>query len=158
MCSERGYSGMKDNPQSTGKKSQQHSHLSLTREKLYELVWSKPMQHIAKEYGVSDRALAKLCARKQVPVPPRGHWAKVNSAQKVTRPRFLTSSQRKNQNRSPQNQRAPNPQKRKPTSLTHGKIEKRRLNKYSGILDAYCQMAFHIPSSLTAGVAIIVLE
>jgi hypothetical protein len=60
-------------------------HLSLTREQLYELVWSKPMQHIAKEYGVSDRAMAKLCARNQVPVPPRGYWAKKSSGQEVVR-------------------------------------------------------------------------
>ncbi len=48
-------------------------HLSLTREQLYELVWSKPMQHVAKDYGVSDRAMAKLCARNQVPDPPRDY-------------------------------------------------------------------------------------
>ena len=62
------------------------THLSLSREQLYELVWSKPMQHLAKEYGVSDRAIAKLCARKQVPFPPRGYWAKKNSGQKVVQP------------------------------------------------------------------------
>ena len=77
---------MKDNPQSTGKENQERSHLSLTRQQLYELVWSKPMHHLAKDYGVSDRAMAKLCARNQVPVPPRGYWAKKNSGQKVVRP------------------------------------------------------------------------
>jgi hypothetical protein len=58
----------------------------LTREQLYELVWSKPMQHIAKEYGVSDRGMAKFCARMQVPVPPRGYWARKNSSYKVVQP------------------------------------------------------------------------
>jgi len=62
------------------------TYLSLTREQLYELVWSKPMQHLAKDYGVSDRGLAKLCARNQVPVPPRGYWAKKASGQKVVQP------------------------------------------------------------------------
>ncbi len=62
------------------------AHLSLTREQLYELVWSKPMQHLAKEYGVSDRGMAKLCARMQVPVPPRGYWARKRSGYKVDRP------------------------------------------------------------------------
>ncbi|GEM_PF-3279753 len=33
------------------------AHHYLSREKLYELVWAKPMQHLAKEYGISDRAL-----------------------------------------------------------------------------------------------------
>ena len=77
---------MKDNHQSTGKENQKPSHLSLTREQLYELVWSKPMQHLAKDYGVSDRAMAKFCSRNQVPVPPRGYWAQKRSGQKVVRP------------------------------------------------------------------------
>jgi len=51
-------------------------HLRLNREELYQLVWSKPMQHVAKDYGISDRAMAKLCLRKQVPVPSRGYWAR----------------------------------------------------------------------------------
>ncbi len=76
---------MTDNPQSTGKENQVRSHLSLTREQLYELVWSKPIRHLVKDYGVSDRAMAKLCARKQVPVPPRGYWAKKSSGYKVIR-------------------------------------------------------------------------
>ena len=67
----------------------QHSHLRLSREQLYELVWVKPMQHLAKEYGVSDRALAKLCSRRQVPVPPRGYWAKKLSGGKVEQPKLL---------------------------------------------------------------------
>jgi hypothetical protein len=83
--SEKGFSGMKDNPQYSGE-NQERGHLSLTREQLYELVWSKPMQHLAKDYGVSDRAMAKLCARNQVPVPPRGYWAKKNSGYKVVQP------------------------------------------------------------------------
>jgi len=61
-------------------------HLSLTREQLYELVWSKPMRRLAKDYGVSDRAMAKLCARKQVPVPPRGYWARKSSGFRVVQP------------------------------------------------------------------------
>ena len=44
------------------------------------------MQHLAKDYGVSVRAMAKLCARNQVPVPPRGYWARKRSGYKVDRP------------------------------------------------------------------------
>lgn len=62
------------------------AHLYLKREELYDLVWAKPMQQLAKEYGVSDRALAKLCGRKQVPVPPRGYWARVSAGQKTNKP------------------------------------------------------------------------
>lgn len=52
------------------------THLNMTCQELYNLVWSKPMTKIAKDFGVSDRAVAKTCARRQVPVPPRGYWAK----------------------------------------------------------------------------------
>src|ERR1700728_814260 len=61
-------------------------HLRLSREELYQLVWSKPMQHLAKEYGISDRAMAKVCLRKQVPVPPRGYWAKKLAGGNVAKP------------------------------------------------------------------------
>ncbi len=33
-----------------------------TRQALYELVWSEPMQHLAKKFSISDRGLAKICA------------------------------------------------------------------------------------------------
>lgn len=48
---------------------------TLTREELYELVWSKPKTALAKEFGLSDVALGKACAAARVPVPPRGYWA-----------------------------------------------------------------------------------
>ncbi len=46
------------------------------REELYEKVWTQPIQKLAKEYGVSDVALARACKRRGVPVPGRGYWAK----------------------------------------------------------------------------------
>jgi hypothetical protein len=46
------------------------------REELYEKVWAQPIQKLAKEYRVSDVALAKACKRRRVPVPGRGYWAK----------------------------------------------------------------------------------
>lgn len=56
-----------------------------SREELHELVWSKPMQKLAEEYGLSDRGLAKICERHLIPVPPRGYWAKVEAGQPVKR-------------------------------------------------------------------------
>src|SRR5471032_1859204 len=49
----------------------------VTREKLYELVWSEPMLKIAARYGVSSSYLARVCARLRVPRPARGYWAKL---------------------------------------------------------------------------------
>ena len=52
------------------------------REKLYEEVWKEPALVVAKRYGVSSVALAKACGRLAVPLPPRGHWAKVRAGRK----------------------------------------------------------------------------
>tara|TARA_R110000868_G_scaffold411283_2_gene702784 strand:+ start:65003 stop:66259 length:1257 start_codon:yes stop_codon:yes gene_type:complete len=61
----------------------------MTRRDLYDLVWSKPMTALAGEFDISDRGLAKLCARHHIPVPPRGYWAKVAAGEKPTVPPFL---------------------------------------------------------------------
>ena len=50
---------------------------TLTREQLYDLVWSEPMQRLAKQIGISDVAIAKHCRKLGVPVPERGHWNKL---------------------------------------------------------------------------------
>lgn len=45
----------------------------LTREELYEAIWSTPASLLAKKYGISDVALGKICKRHQIPKPPRGY-------------------------------------------------------------------------------------
>ena len=54
---------------------------NISREALYELVWSKPMTHVAKELGISDVMLGKMCKEQLVPKPPRGYWANLGSAE-----------------------------------------------------------------------------
>jgi len=41
------------------------------------------MIQVAKDYGLSDRGLAKLCERNDIPVPPRGYWARKRAGYKV---------------------------------------------------------------------------
>ena len=60
--------------------------IRVEREKLYEKVWAEPMSSLAKRYSISDVALAKVCRRLSVPVPPRGYWARIRNGYKVTRP------------------------------------------------------------------------
>ena len=50
--------------------------ITLTRRELYERVWAVPLHRLCKEFGLSDRGLAKICARHKIPVPARGVWAK----------------------------------------------------------------------------------
>lgn len=47
------------------------------REELYRKVWEQPLLRVAKEYGVSSVALGKTCRKLSVPVPGRGHLAKL---------------------------------------------------------------------------------
>lgn len=109
---------MKDNPHSIDQENRERTYLALTRDQLYELVWSKPMQHIAKDYGISDRAMAKLCARKQVPVPPRGYWAKKSSDQKVVRPPLPAFVEKEKPKPEPPKPKIQKPEKKK-TSLSN---------------------------------------
>jgi hypothetical protein len=55
----------------------------LTREELYDRVWSTPMQKLASEFGLSDVGLAKVCKRHNIPRPSRGYWAKLECGKKV---------------------------------------------------------------------------
>ena len=48
---------------------------NFTRKALYELVWTKPRSQVAKEVGVSDVWIGKMCRRQNVPAPPPGYWA-----------------------------------------------------------------------------------
>ena len=54
---------------------------TLTREQLYDLVWSEPMQRLAKKIGISDVAIAKHCRKLGVPVPERSYWNKLQVGQ-----------------------------------------------------------------------------
>ena len=50
--------------------------ISLTREALYELVWSKPMRELAPTLNITDVGLAKMCKRLNIPRPKQGYWLK----------------------------------------------------------------------------------
>jgi hypothetical protein len=57
--------------------------VTLTREELYEKVWSEPMWTLAQSFGLSDVGLAKTCARHKIPVPGRGYWRQKQVGQRV---------------------------------------------------------------------------
>ncbi|WP_039599558.1 hypothetical protein [Ralstonia sp. A12] len=49
--------------------------LAIGRRQLYDLVWSKPRTQLAKELGVSDVMIGKMCRQLNVPAPMPGYWA-----------------------------------------------------------------------------------
>jgi hypothetical protein len=44
------------------------------RNKLYDEIWEKPATQVAKEYGISDVGLGKVCRQLNIPKPARGYW------------------------------------------------------------------------------------
>lgn len=56
------------------------------REKLYEQIWTSPLRVVAKEYGLSDVGLAKVCKKLQIPRPGVGYWRRRECGFKVHRP------------------------------------------------------------------------
>ncbi len=65
----------------------------VSREALYEEVWTTPVTVVAPRYGLSDVGLVKICKRLGVPVPARGYWAKLKAGRptrKVPLPTLVT--------------------------------------------------------------------
>ncbi|QPF83948.1 hypothetical protein IC762_30560 [Bradyrhizobium genosp. L] len=58
---------------------------TVSRDELYQQVWSKPMTKVAAEYGLTSTALKKTCNRHKIPTPDRGYWAKLEHDKPVRR-------------------------------------------------------------------------
>lgn len=71
-----------------------------SREALHDRVWRRPLGEVAAELGLSRTGLAKLCARLDVPCPPRGYWARLRKGDPPSPPplpeaRALTEAPRR---------------------------------------------------------------
>lgn len=56
------------------------------RQKLFDEVWATPVTKLAKEYGLSDVGLRKICGALDVPLPPREYWAKLAAGKTIPKP------------------------------------------------------------------------
>lgn len=63
----------------------------LSRKELYDLVWLKPLVQLAKEFGLSDNGLRKICKKYDIPLPKMGHWQKVQFGKKVEKEKLGNS-------------------------------------------------------------------
>jgi hypothetical protein len=68
---------------STDQQAAGNTVVSVTRQQLYDRIWAEPVSVVCRELGISNVGLAKLCARWDLPRPPRGHWAQKWSGQSV---------------------------------------------------------------------------
>lgn len=60
------------------------------RQKIYDEIWSEPIQHVAKRYGMSDVGFAKVCKKLRIPLPGLGYWAKKAAGKPVPNQPALT--------------------------------------------------------------------
>lgn len=65
---------------------------TFTRAEFHELVWTKPMTTLAKEFALSDVALHKVCRKHNVPTPPVGWWAKHAAGKSVQAANLISAS------------------------------------------------------------------
>lgn len=56
--------------------SSKSAKIEVSRDDLYDQVWSTPMSRLAKRYDVSGSYLARVCEALNVPRPPVGYWQK----------------------------------------------------------------------------------
>lgn len=60
--------------------------VQVSREDLYQQVWSEPVIKAAQKYGITGTALSKVCRKAGVPVPPVGYWQRLQYGYKPERP------------------------------------------------------------------------
>jgi HNH endonuclease len=58
---------------------QDQERVRLSKEELFNLVWSAPMKQAGAIHGISDSALIKKCKKFGVKMPPNGYWLSRNS-------------------------------------------------------------------------------
>ena len=80
------YGAHDDDEESDDSTGEEDMSVTLTRKELYDRVWEEPVDTLAKEYGLSSVGLGKACRRHDIPVPPRGYWARKAAGQKLRRP------------------------------------------------------------------------
>ena len=66
--------------------------ITLSRQELYDLVWSQSMLALSKQYAISDVGLRKTCVRLEIPIPKAGHWAKIQAGKKVKKEKLIANA------------------------------------------------------------------
>lgn len=49
----------------------------LSRKQLYDIVWSKPLSKLIREYALSNDGIKKICKQFDIPIPDRSYWSKI---------------------------------------------------------------------------------
>lgn len=60
--------------------------ITFERQKLFDEVWTTPVTKLAQAYRLSDVGFRKICVSLDVPLPPRGYWAKLAAGKAISKP------------------------------------------------------------------------
>lgn len=60
--------------------------ITLTREQLYDLVWSEPLSALAPVYGMTELSFKRLCIQHSIPMPRSDYWNNIRSGQSQPQP------------------------------------------------------------------------
>jgi hypothetical protein len=58
----------------------------ISREELFEMVWTEPFVSLSKKFEISDVGLRKICKRFNIPLPKRGHWQRLRAGKADPKP------------------------------------------------------------------------
>lgn len=107
------------------------------------LVWTKPVSLLAKDFGVSDVAIAKWCKKMEIPKPPRGYWAKKKVKKWLPKQPKLKALSNVGVDRITY---VPRPEGLKPASSTHEQVQ-----VVPGSLEAPHKLIQHTLTALKKG-------
>lgn len=66
--------------------------VTFDRAALFEEVWAYPLTKLAAKYGLSDNGLRKVCVALEIPLPQRGHWARIAAGHVIPKPELPPTS------------------------------------------------------------------
>ena len=59
--------------------------VNLSRQDLYDLVWSEHLSALSKKYCISDNGLRKICVKINIPLPQNGHWQRIRYGKSIVK-------------------------------------------------------------------------
>lgn len=59
--------------------------ITLSRQELYDLIWSTPISQLAKNHGIVDYQLRRVCNDFNIPIPQNGYWQKLKYNKPVSK-------------------------------------------------------------------------
>ncbi len=69
----------------------------LSRQELYELVWSEPISGIISRYQITENLIHKICREMSVPMPGTGYWTKIRYGKTAEKDELPSAYTGKNQ-------------------------------------------------------------